>query len=126
MKLNFIALNETFAVCKLPPNSDIPNWIYNNVFYSITHTPDELSLVCIQDTIPAEVRAEKDWKVFKVAGPLDFSLVGILSNISNTLAKSEISIFAISTFDTDYVLVKKKDYEKAKKAFVEQGHTIKG
>lgn len=124
MKLNFAVLKSTFIVCKLDPASPIPDWINKQEFFSVTHSEDELSVVCVQENIPENIKTEKDWRVFRVEGPLDFSLVGILNNISNTMVKRNISIFVISTFDTDYILVKLRDFENAKKALKEDGHSI--
>lgn len=114
-KLTLKLLEKKFAVCRLNKEELIPKWINNNEFYSITKTEDELSIVCEEHNIPSYVKYEGDWRVFKVEGPLDFSLVGILSSISTILAQSKISIFAISTYDTDYILVQDKDILNAVK-----------
>jgi len=106
-------LNEKFAVCRLNKNELIPDWVKNSDFYSITKTSDELSIVCSQDSIPSNIKCEKDWRTLKVEGPLDFSLIGIISSISTILALKKISIFAVSTYDTDYILVKNKDIDNA-------------
>lgn len=106
-------LKEKFGVCRLDKNSLIPEWSQNSEFFSITKTADELSIVCNEDNIPDDIRCEKDWRILKVEGPLDFSLVGILSKISTILAQKRISIFAISTYDTDYIHIKDKDINNA-------------
>ena len=106
-------LNEKFGVCRLNKNELIPDWVKNSDFYSITKTSDELSIVCSQDSIPNNIKCEKDWRTLKVEGPLDFSLIGIISSISTILALKRISIFAVSTYDTDYILVKNKDIDNA-------------
>ncbi|MCB2307352.1 ACT domain-containing protein [Clostridium estertheticum] len=100
-------LNEKFAVCRLNKNELIADWVKNSDFYSITKTSDELSIVCSQDSIASNIKCEKDWRILKVEGPLDFSLIGII------LALKKISIFAVSTYDTDYILVKNKDINNA-------------
>ena len=87
----------------------VPLWVDTKNFISITRTEDELSIVCIDKNIPNEIKSEKGWRVLKVEGPLDFSLIGILSDISGILAKEKISIFVVSTFDTDYILVKEEN-----------------
>lgn len=107
-------LSEILAVCRLEPQSEIPAWALKSRFFSITKTFDELSVVCEQTVVPANVKAETDWKGFRVVGTLDFSLTGILAAIANPLAQEKISIFAISTFDTDYVLIKGSTWEPAK------------
>ena len=106
-------LNEKFGVCRLNKNEPIPDWVKNSDFYSITKTSDELSILCYQDSIPNNIKCEKDWRTLKVEGTLDFSLIGIISSISTILALKRISIFAVSTYDTDYILVKNKDIDNA-------------
>lgn len=117
-------LKEKFGVCRLDKNDLIPEWAKKSDFYSITKTLDELSIVCSQDKIPSNIRFEKDWSILKVEGPLDFSLIGILSSISTVLAQKGISIFAVSTYDTDYILVKEKDISNAIDALSNAGHII--
>jgi len=85
---------------------------------------DELSIVCSQACIPSNIKCEKDWKALKIEGPLDFSLIGILCSISAILAQNGISIFAISTYDTDYILVKEKDITKAINALSNEKYEI--
>lgn len=106
-------LKEKFGVCRLNKDDLIPAWAENSNFYSITKTSEELSIVCSQEVIPGGISCEKDWRMLKVEGPLDFSLIGILSSISTILARAGISIFAISTYDTDYILVPDKEIDNA-------------
>ncbi|MFH1036512.1 MAG: ACT domain-containing protein, partial [Patescibacteria group bacterium] len=114
MKLSLSILPEKLGVCHFGKNSPIPDWVtHGNEFYSVTKTRDELSVVCPQEKIPADVRAEKDWRVFKVEGPLGFVLTGIVSSLAAPLAEAEISILYISTYETDYLLVEEKNLEKA-------------
>ena len=115
MKLTLSILPEKLGICHFEKNSEIPDWAKNISFCSITRTPDELSIVCPQEKIPAGVLAEKNWRAFKVEGPLGFSLTGIVSSLSKPLADAKISIFYISTYETDYLLVEEKNLEKAKK-----------
>src|SRR5579872_122767 len=103
------------SICKLILGSAIPGWIWESPFYAITKTAEELSLVCEQDKVipdPA-MKQENGWKCLQVVGLLDFSLTGILSSIAQPLAENKISIFAISTYDTDYILIKKEHFEEA-------------
>jgi len=113
--LTLSILPDRFAVCRLDSNYPIPLWVLKSKeFFSITRTDEELSIVCFEDSVPYDVKAEKGWRAFKVEGPLDFSLSGILSSLINPLARKEISIFAISTYDTDYILVKEEQLAEAK------------
>jgi len=104
--MNLKILPGKFAVCRLGNESNFPSWLKTTDFFSITKTSNELSIVCIESIVPENVKAEKNWKILEVEGPLDFSMTGVLASISAPLADAQISIFAISTFDTDYILVR--------------------
>jgi hypothetical protein len=93
-------------------------------FYSITRTKKELSLVCSQEFVPVGVQCEKGWRCILVSGSLDFSLTGILASLTNSLAEAGISVFAISTFDTDYLLVKADNLKRAVLKLEEAGHRL--
>ena len=99
-------MKETFTIHSFPPATDIPTAIYEAPVYFISKTYDELSIVCPSDIALDSIEHESGWGALEVLGPLGFSLTGILSNISAVLANEKISIFAISTFDTDYILIK--------------------
>ena len=104
----------SLAIVRLNALSPIPTWaIKQKKFFSITKTQDELSVVCSEEAVPQNVKAEKGWRCLKVEGPLDFALTGILSSLVQPLAEAKISIFSISTFDTDYILIKKENFQKA-------------
>ena len=117
-------LKEKYGVCRLDKTELIPEWAQNSQFFSITKTVDELSIVCSQDNIPNEIKCEKDWRILKIEGPLDFSLIGILASISSILAQKGISIFAISTYDTDYILVKNKDIDNAIESLIKEKYEV--
>ncbi len=112
MKLTL--LDGIYCVCRLPPHESIPDNILQSTFYSISKTTDELSIVCLENLAPQQAKIEKSWSIIQVQGPLDFSLTGILASLATPLAEEKISLFAISTFDTDYILVKNKDIDSAK------------
>ncbi|MFZ1387062.1 MAG: ACT domain-containing protein [Thiolinea sp.] len=126
MKLNLSILDEQFTVHRFKPNTKIPEQILAGEFFSISRTQDELSIVCSSQLQLASDKAETDWSCIKVLGPLDFSLTGILAKISGVLAEAKISIFALSTFDTDYILVKTEKLEAAKKVLEKAGYSFKG
>ena len=110
------------AVFRLPGDAAVPEWAMQGAFSSITRTPHELSIVTSIAAVPADAqRTSGPWTAFMVHGPLDFALTGILSKISGALANAGVSIFAISTFDTDYVLVPSADAEKARSALTASG-----
>lgn len=112
-KLTLKLLKEKYGVARLERENEVPNWAFKGEFYSITKTQDELSIVSLEENIPLDIKCERNWRILKIEGPLDFSLVGILSKISSLMAENNISIFAISTYDTDYILIKESNIEKA-------------
>ena len=114
-------LVDPLAVVRLTPFSAIPEWANHSTFCSITRTADELSIVTCSFDVPATEQREGPFTAFMVHGPLDFALAGILSRIATALARAEISIFAISTYDTDYVLVPSADAERARSALTASG-----
>ncbi|SHK63118.1 ACT domain-containing protein [Desulforamulus aeronauticus] len=124
MKLTLTILPQLLGICRLAPGENIPTWLWESNFFSISKTVDELSIVCPVHLIPEGIQCNKDWQALKVGGPLDFSLIGILSELSTLLANEGISIFAISTFDTDYILVKTEQLNKAATSLIRQGHTV--
>ena len=112
-KLLLSVLPIKFAICRLKRNEQIPTWALNSDFYSISKTADELSIVCEENKVPDGVKFEGDWRAIRIEGPLDFSMTGVLASIAKPLGDAKISIFAISTFDTDYVLVKENTLGQA-------------
>ena len=120
--LTLSVLPNTLAICRLGASAPIPNWAAN--FFSVTRTDDELSIVCPQRDVPTGIQCERDWRGMKVEGPLDFALTGILAALAAPLAQAGISIFAISTFDTDYVLVKEANLGHAVTVLSQAGHQV--
>jgi len=115
---------ETLTICRLAPDSDVPSWAMAGPFWSITRTPDELSIVVAKESVPAGIRAEGAWRALKIAGPIPLSAVGILASVAEPLARAGINLFAISTFDTDYVLVVSDRLEDARFALSDAGHIV--
>jgi hypothetical protein len=103
----------------------LPEGLIGCEFYSLSNSQEELSLVCPEQILIQSENNSPNWKCLKVAGPLDLNLTGILAGLSDTLAKAKISIFAISTFETDYVLIQKQVLETAKSALISQGYQFK-
>ena len=117
-------LEETFAIHSLASDVDIPKAVFAAPIFFIAKTYEETSIVLPQAiNIPSD-EVEKDWQALEVVGPLDFTLTGILSKISTILANEQISIFAISTFDTDYILVKSKNVSLATSALISNDYQI--
>jgi hypothetical protein len=122
--LNLLLTRDRLAVCQLLPSAPVPAWAENQQgFCSITRTNEELSIVCPEGVVPAGVKQEAGWRMFKVEGPLDFGLTGVLAAIAAPLAQAGISIFTLATFNTDYVLVKDAKVGEAMKALQAAGHT---
>jgi len=114
MKLTLSVLPGRLAICRLDPDEALPEWaLAGKGFVSLSRTPEELSIVCPEGLVPEGVRSERGWRTFRVEGPLDFTLTGILTYLLQPLAQQQISIFAISTFDTDYILVKEDKIPEA-------------
>lgn len=118
-------LDETLAICRADPAAPIPLWATAGAFWTISRTSDELSIVCSQEHVPADIQSIGDWRCFKVEGPLDFALTGILAALATALANAGISIFALSTYDTDYLLVKQEQVERAADALRSLGHHVR-
>ncbi len=117
-------LSETLAICRLPGEASVPDWAAAGAFFSLTRTAEELSLVCRQAAVPADVTSEPDWRCLKVEGVLDFALTGVLAALAAPLAQAEIPIFALSTYNTDYLLVKAQHLARAIEVLRQAGHTV--
>jgi hypothetical protein len=120
IKLRLSEMPGRFAICKLAPDDEIPPETLKSDFYSITRTHEELSIVRREENMMVET----GWRCIKLLGPFAFDLTGILLSVAKPLAEADIGIFAISTFDTDYVLVKEANFQKAKSALISAGHTF--
>ena len=113
-----------YAVCRWPPGETPPDSVQQGDFVSITRTPTELSVVCAFDAVPAAVVCEGPWRMLAVRGPLDFSLTGVMASLALPLAEAAISIFTVSTYDTDYLLVRAADLDRAVAALRRAGHRV--
>ncbi|MBN1814739.1 MAG: ACT domain-containing protein [Anaerolineae bacterium] len=112
------------AICRLPSDTPLPEPPSRASFWSATRTEEELTIVLPEEMVSASWKAERGWRCFKVLGPLDFGLTGILASLAASLAEAGIPIFAISTYDTDYILVKEENLERAKQALLASGHSV--
>ena len=118
---------DRFAVCRLPAGAAVPGWAVKSAFFSITRSSDELSIVCREEDAPDDpaVKTERGWRAFKIDGPLEFGLTGVLVAVAKPLADAGIPIFALSTYDTDYVLVKDERLQPAITALARADHTVR-
>lgn len=109
-KFKLLLLSEKFAICHLDKHSPLPSWLsIKDNFLSITKTDNELSIICPEDQLSGGVLAEKNWRVFKIEGPLGFVLTGIVASLSRPLAEANISILYISSYETDHLMVEEKN-----------------
>jgi len=122
--LSLIILPQRLAICRLLPDKPIPDFLSHSPFWSITRTSDELSVVLSEEMVPADWKAETGWRCLKVIGPLDFDLTGSLASLAMPLCEAGVSIFVISTYDTDYLLVREESLEKATQILLESGHVV--
>jgi hypothetical protein len=119
-KLTLQRLNQRFSICRLPGNSPVPAWTFGSGFWSVSGSEEEVSIVCPEQQVPEGIEAEQGWKAFRVKGILDMSLTGVLASLLQPLAEAEISVFAISTYNTDYVMVKEERYDDAASLLADQ------
>jgi len=125
MDLTLLILPDTLAICRLPPDAPVPQRPEGATFWSITCSDTETSVVLPENLAPAHWVAERGWRVLKVAGPLDFGLTGVLASLAVPLAEAGVSIFAVSTYNTDYILLREKDLEKARRVLTRSGHSMR-
>jgi uncharacterized protein len=123
-KLKFRRVAGTFAICRLPPDAPLPGWAGAGAFLSIARTAEELSIACLSENVPVGVRADRGWACLKVEGTFAFQEIGILASFIGPLAENGIPIFAVSTFDTDYVLIKEELVGAALSVLARAGHQL--
>jgi len=121
-KLLLSALPGRLAICRLGPDERVPGWVFSTPFCSITRTNEELSLIVPEERVSPSWKVDKGWCYFKVLGRVDLSLTGVLASLSVPLAQARVSIFVISTHDTDYLLVRGRDFDRAREVLAEHGH----
>jgi len=124
IELKFSWIPGPFAVCRLTADAPVPDWAWAGPFASVTRTADELSIVCLADNLPADVNSKHHWICFKLAGPFAFSEVGILASFIDPLVEKGVPIFAVSTHDTDYVLVSEEYAGAVQGALLDAGHEL--
>ncbi|MCS7033291.1 MAG: ACT domain-containing protein [Phycisphaerae bacterium] len=125
MNLTLTILPQKMAICRFQRNHWPGPWWLGADFFSLTQTEDELSIICDEQVVPRDVnKVERGWRTFKVVGPLDFGLVGILAELSAVLARANIPIISISTHDTDHILVRDVNLKDATEALRKAGFTI--
>ena len=124
--LTLAPLPGLYAICRLPSGAAMPTWAGSGPFRSVTSTRDELSIVCSQDGVPDGVQADRGWRCLQVEGPFDLEgAIGVLAALSAPLAGAGLGIFVVSSYDTDYLLVKEAQFARAAEALAQAGHTVR-
>jgi uncharacterized protein len=123
-QLHLIVLPGEFAVCRLPGGSAVPNAPSDTAFWSVTVTPDEVSVVCQAEQSPAGAEVHRGLRAIKAEGPIDFDVVGVLGSLTAPLSRAKVSVFGVSTYDTDYILVSDHDLRQAVTALKVAGHRV--
>lgn len=121
--LRIAILPHRLAVCRLAPDAPLPSWMAGP-FTSVTRTDEELSIVCDDDAVPADVRAERGWRAVRVLGPIPFEVTGVAAALVSPLAAAGISVFLLATFDTDYLLLQEAVFARAVEILRAAGHEI--
>ena len=117
-------LPDSYAVVRLQPGSELPEWVDQGPFRSVTRTDHEVSVVCRDHDVPEGESVDRGWTVLEVMGPLDFSLAGVVASLVQPLADAELPIFVISTFESDYVLIRSSDLARAADILEDAGHVF--
>lgn len=127
MRFTLSLLPDRYAVCQLEADAELPAWALTGPLSCTVRTPEELSVVCLESAVPvAGVLAERGWRALKLQGPFPFEMTGVLASVLAPLAAAGVGIFALSTYNTDYVLVKQDQLAAALEALQEAGHTVLG
>jgi hypothetical protein len=123
--LTLTVLPNRYAVSRLDPKSNVPEWSGEGDFVSISRTPEELSIVCLEANVPAGINSETGWRILKCEGPLDLALPGIMASLAEPLADAAVPIFPIATHHTDYILIKEAHLQTAVRALTRYGHVVR-
>jgi hypothetical protein len=123
-QLQLSLLKDKYGLCTLPNTAPIPDWALTQSLASITRTEKELTIVCRLEILPSQYQSDLNWRCFKIDGSFDLNQIGVISSISSPLADAGISIYVISTYDTDYFLIKEQNLEKTISVLSNSGHYI--
>jgi hypothetical protein len=124
-QLTIVVYPDLYAICRLDSEAVVPAWAAGTRFLTITRTASELSIVCDEARVPKEVHAERNRRLMQIEGTLAFTLTGVLASVAAPLATAGISIFAVSTYDTDYLLVSEEDLQEATQVLESAGHALR-
>lgn len=121
---SYSLLQDTFAICRLDKNSSLPGWAVGGEFWSISRTPDELSVVCPQGAVPGGVDHDAGWRCLKVDSPFEFDLAGMISSMAVPLVQAGKDLFVVATQDSDYLMVRERDLEDATDELARAGFSL--
>lgn len=122
--LKLTSFKGEYAICQLDAPAGIPGWASNGNFFSITRTPDELSIICLRNQIPENIPCQPGWRALKIEGPFEFDEIGVLASLTAPLSAAQISLLTTSTFETDYIFIQAEDYDLALQVLQAAGHQI--
>lgn len=126
LRVNISICDGLFTVCRLAPGDELPAWSATSDFISVTRSPDELSIVCCQHLVPQEIQCSRNWRLMRIDGDLDLQMIGVLSGLLAPLARAGVSVFVLSTYDTDYFMVPAQVLGQAAEVLKEEGHRVIG
>jgi len=121
---SYSLLQDTFAICRMDKIASLPDWAVGGEFWSVSRTPDELSVVCPQGSVPADVDHEAGWKCLKVDSPFEFDLAGMISSMAAPLAEADVELFVVATQDSDYLMVRESELERAAGELARAGFSL--
>lgn len=124
-QLRLSLLPQTFAIVRLAPTTELPAWATTGPFFSVTRTADELSIIAEQSKVPPGIPSQKGWRAIKLCGPFALKEVGVLASLASPLAGAKISVLALATFDTDYLLVSEEQLSEAITVLESAGHSFR-
>jgi uncharacterized protein len=123
--MSLTLLPGAMAICRLDGAAPVPLWAVESGWWSVTRTGDELSVVCAETRVPADVASSRDWRALKFDGPLPLDQTGILASVTGPLAAARVSVFALATFSTDFVLIPSAQLRAAIDALERAGHSVR-
>ena len=125
-RMALTVLPEAMAICRLGPDEPAPDWLDHTVFYCLTHTIESLTVVTLEDSVPEQVECDRGWRCLEVRGPLALDLTGVLATLTAPLARAGVPVFVVSSYETDFLLVKESVLTQARRALEQAGHVILG
>jgi uncharacterized protein len=125
MKLRLKVFPNKYAICRFNPHAAIPGWLARTEFFSVTRTAEELSVVALQEiAVEEDTACSRDWRIMKIEGPLDLTIVGLIAGVAGVFKDAGVPIFTMSTYDTDYIMVKEQDLASGIRALQAAGHEV--